>query len=150
MSTSEYSKDLIGPSENDPFIQAVTPEIEKTAEGSEGSQARIERNKIGITAHTKVGDVGLTQTKSKNYNPGAPELLQSDTRINYSKNFEVGEGGNLNIYGSKGINKSEYSGHGDSKKQQGTFSLGAKFTHRFNHGGEVEVGKGKDYIKDLI
>jgi hypothetical protein len=150
MSTADYTKDLVGPSEDGPFIQGITPEVEKTVEGSDGSQARVERNKMGITAHTKAGDIGLTQIKSKSYNPGSPELAQSDTKVNYSKNFEIGDSGNLNIYGSKGVSKSEYSGYGESKKSQGTFSLGAKFTHKFNHGGEIEIGKGKDYIKDLI
>ena len=130
-----------------PFLEGITPEIEKSAEGAEGSQVRFEKERAGLTAHTKVGDIGISKSKTKSYNPGNPELKQSDTRINYSKNFELGESGNLNVYGSKGISKSEYSGYGDSKKSQGTFSVGARYTHKFNKGGLLKQGKPKVAIK---
>ena len=56
-----------------PFLQGVTPEIERSAEGVEGSQSRIEKDKAKVTAHTKAGNIGIGRTESKIYQgPGTP------------------------------------------------------------------------------
>ena len=134
-----------------PFLKAITPEIERSAEGAEGSQARIERDKAKVTAHTKAGNIGIGRTESKIYQgPGTPELKQREDKISYDKNFKVNDSTDVVLYGEKGISKSEYSGYGDTKKSQGTFRVGAKATMKFEKGGAVEIGKGKDYIKDLL
>ena len=134
-----------------PFLQGVTPEIERSAEGAEGSQARIERDKAKITAHTKVGNIGIGRTESKIYQgAGTPELKQREDKVTYDKNFRVNDSTDVLLYGERGVSKSEYSGYGDSKKSQGTFRVGAKATMKFEKGGAVEIGKGKDYIKDLL
>jgi len=134
-----------------PFLQGVTPEIERSAEGAEGSQARIERDKAKITAHTKAGNIGIGRTESKIYQgPGTPELKQREDKISYDKNFNVNDSTDVLLYGEKGRSKSEYSGYGETKKSQGTFRVGAKATMKFEKGGAVEIGKGKDYIKDLL
>ena len=132
-----------------PFLQGITPEIERSAEGAEGSQARIERDKAKITAHTKAGNIGIGRTESKIYQgSGAPELKQKEDKITYDKNFKVNDSTDVLLYGEKGKSTSGYSGYGD--KTQGTFRVGAKATMKFEKGGSVEIGKGKDYIKDLL
>jgi len=134
-----------------PFLQGVTPEIERSAEGVEGSQSRIEKDKAKVTAHTKAGNIGIGRTESKIYQgPGTPELKQREDKISYDKNFKVNDGTDVLLYGEKGRSKSEYSGYGETKKSQGTFRIGAKATMKFEKGGSVEIGKGKDYIKDLL
>ena len=134
-----------------PFLQGVTPEIERSAEGVEGSQSRIEKDKAKVTAHTKAGNIGIGRTESKIYQgPGTPELKQREDKISYDKNFKVNDSTDVLLYGEKGISKSEYSGYGDTKKSQGPFRVGAKATMKFEKGGSVVIGKGKDYIKDLL
>jgi len=132
-----------------PFLQGITPEIERSAEGAEGSQARIEKDKAKITAHTKAGNIGIGRTQSKIYQgSGAPELKQKEDKITYDKNFKVNDSTDVLLYGEKGKSTSGYSGYGD--KTQGTFRVGAKATMKFEKGGAVEIGKGRDYIKDLL
>jgi len=148
---SEPKKMSGGGDAQGPFLQGVTPEIERSAEGAEGSQARIERDKAKITAHTKAGNIGIGRTESKIYQgAGAPELKQKEDKVTYDKNFKVSDSTNVLLYGEKGRATSQYSGYGDSKKSQGTFRVGAKATMNFEKGGAVEIGKGKDYIKDLL
>ena len=108
-----------------------------------------ERDKAKITAHTKAGNIGIGRTESKIYQgSGAPELKQKEDKITYDKNFKVNDSTDVLLYGEKGKFTSGYSGYGD--KSQGTFRIGAKATMKFEKGGAVQIGKGKDYIKDLL
>ena len=129
MSSSEYIKDLVGPVDVTPRVEAGT-RFENATE--------IKDKVVGVNIDSKFGNIDISKKKEDISYPGGSAKVSS-TGINYRKDFESGFGAEA------GITKRD-SDFGKSTDKRAI----VRYKKTFNKGGSVEVGKGKDYIKDLI
>jgi hypothetical protein len=129
VSSSEYIKDLVGPVDVTPRVEAGT-RFENATE--------IKDKVIGVNIDSKFGNIDITKKKEDINYPGGSDKVSS-TGIQYRKDFESGFGAEA------GITKRE-SEFGKSTDKRAV----VRYKKTFTKGGSVEVGKGKDYIKDLI
>ena len=129
MASSEYIKDLVGPVDVTPRVEAGT-RFENATE--------IKDKVIGVNIDSKFGNIDISKKKEDISYPGGSTKVSS-TGINYRKDFESGFGAEA------GITKRD-SDFGKSTDKRAI----VRYKKTFKSGGSVEVGKGKDYIKDLI
>ena len=129
MASSEYIKDLVGPVDVTPRVEAGT-RFENATE--------IKDKVIGVNIDSKFGNIDISKKKEDINYPGGSAKVSS-TGINYRKDFESGFGAEA------GITKRD-SDFGKSTDKRAI----VRYKKTFKSGGAVEVGKGKDYIKDLI
>ena len=130
MSSSEYIKDLVGPVD-------VTPRVEAGTRYENATE--IKDKVIGVNIDSKFGNIDISKKKEEISIPGKTDRASS-TGIQYRKDFESGFGAEA------GVTKrdSETFGKGTDKR------VVVRYKQTFTTGGSVEMGKGKDYIKDLI
>lgn len=154
------------PEEEDRFLRGVSPYIEKSGEGQEGSYSKISRERAGIDFDTKIGNIGLGGSKSVTSNAGMPNLIQKNIGATYNKEIPIDENSKLGFFGGYGKQTSEVQGFDDSKRKMDTYNLGARYTYRFGQnkksGGLAKQGKFKytkggfeeanyqDYVEELI
>ena len=129
MSSSEYVKDLLGPVDVTPRVEAGT-RFENATE--------IKDKVVGVNIDSKFGNIDITKKKEDINYPGGSEKVNS-TGIQYKKDFESGFGAEAGI-----TKRNMETGKSTDKRAV------LRYKQTFKSGGEVEVGKGKDYIKDLI
>ena len=129
-SQSEYIKDLIGPT-------TVTPRVEGGTRQESG--AIIQDKGVGVNIESKFGNFDISKKEEKITSPRGEQKIDSTTGA-YEKKFESGIG----IKGS--ITKRDPEGFKKETDKRATIS----YQKNFNKGGSVEIGKGKDYIKDLL
>lgn len=127
---SKYVSDLIGPT-------TVTPRVEGGTRTEGG--ATIKDKGVGLNIGSKLGNIDISKKEEKIKFPGGEQTIDSITGA-YEKNFESGFG----IRGS--VTKRSPEGYKNEIDKRLTLSL----KKDFNKGGAVEIGKGKDYIKDLL
>lgn len=152
--------------DQDSFLRGVSPYIEKSGEGQEGSYGKIAREKIGVDFDTKLGNVGLGYTKSTTSAMGNPDLIQKNIGATYRKEIPLDESGKIDIYGGLGQQSSQMAGYDETKRKMGTYNVGARYTYNFGSGkvtggltekgkfnyvkGGFEEGNFQDYINELI
>jgi hypothetical protein len=126
---NSYFSDLVGPVD-------VTPRVETGTRFENATE--IKDKVIGVNINSKLGNVDITKKKEDISYPGGSEKVSS-TGIQYRKDFESGFGAEA------GITKrdSEFSKSTDKRAV-------IRYKKTFVGGGEVELTKGKDYIKDLL
>ena len=129
MSSSEYIKDLVGPVDVTPRVEAGT-RFENATE--------IKDKVVGVNIESKFGNIDISKKKEDINSPMGTDKVSSKG-IRYTKDFESGFGAEA------GITKRD-SDFGKSTDKRAI----VRYKKTFNKGGSVEVGKGKDYIKDLI
>jgi hypothetical protein len=130
MSSSEYIKDLVGPVD-------VTPRVES---GTRVENATEIKDKVfGVNIESKFGNIDISKKKEDISSPMGTDKVSSKG-IRYTKDFESGFGAEA------GITKRDSEAFGKATDKRAV----VRYKQTFAHGGEVEVGKGKDYIKDLI
>jgi hypothetical protein len=129
MSSSEYVKDLLGPVDVTPRVEAGT-RFENATE--------IKDKVVGVNIDSKFGNIDITKKKEDINYPGGSEKVSS-TGIQYKKDFESGFGAEAGV-----TKRNMETGKSTDKRAV------LRYKQTFTKGGEVEVGKGKDYIKDLI
>jgi hypothetical protein len=129
MSSSEYVKDLLGPVDVTPRVEAGT-RFENATE--------IKDKVVGVNIDSKFGNIDITKKKEDINYPGGSEKVSS-TGIQYKKDFESGFGAEAGV-----TKRNMETGKSTDKRAI------LRYKQTFTKGGEVEVGKGKDYIKDLI
>jgi hypothetical protein len=130
MSSSEYIKDLVGPVDVTPRVEAGT-RFENATE--------IKDKVIGVNIESKFGNIDISKKKEDISSPMGTDKVSS-TGIRYTKDFESGFGAEA------GITKRDSEAFGKATDKRAV----VRFKQTFTKGGSVEVGKGKDYIKDLI
>ena len=130
MSSSEYIKDLVGPVDVTPRVEAGT-RFENATE--------IKDKVIGVNIESKFGNIDISKKKEDISSTMGTDKVSS-TGIRYTKDFESGFGAEA------GITKRDSEAFGKATDKRAV----VRYKQTFAHGGEVEVGKGKDYIKDLI
>jgi len=126
---NSYFSDLVGPVD-------VTPRVE-TGTRFENA-AEIKDKVIGVNINSKFGNLDISKKKEDISYPGGSEKVSS-TGIQYRKDFESGFGAEA------GITKRD-SEFGKSTDKRAV----VRYKKTFVGGGEVELTKGKDYIKDLL
>ena len=129
---SKYVSDLIGPTK-----VTVTPRVESGTRTEGG--ATIKDKGAGLNIGGPFGNIDISKKEEKIKFPGGEQTVDS-TRGAYVKKFESGVG----IEGS--ITKR--SPQGSEKETDKRVVLSYEKT--FSKGGAVEIGKGRDYIKDLL
>jgi len=130
MSSSEYIKDLVGPVD-------VTPRVES---GTRVENATEINDKVfGVNIESKFGNIDISKKKEDISSPTGTDKVSSKG-IRYTKDFESGFGAEA------GITKRDSETFGKATDKRAV----VRYKQTFAHGGEVEVGKGKNYIKDLI
>ena len=129
MSSSEYVKDLLGPVDVTPRVEAGT-RFENATE--------IKDKVVGVNIDSKFGNIDITKKKEDINYPGGSEKVSS-TGIQYKKDFESGFGAEAGV-----TKRNMETGKSTDKRAV------LRYKQTFTKGGEVEVGKGKDYIKDLL
>ena len=127
---SKYVSDLIGPT-------IVTPRVEGGTRQESG--AIIKDKGVGINIESKLGNFDISKKEEKITSPRGDLKIDSTTGA-YEKKFESGVG----IRGS--VTKRSPEGGRNETDKRATLS----YQSTFNKGGSVEIGKGKDYIKDLL
>ena len=127
---SKYVSDLIGPT-------TVTPRVEGGTRQESG--AIIQDKGVGINIGGKFGNIDISKKEEKIKFAGGEQKIDSTTGA-YQKKFESGVG----IQGS--ITKRSPEGGRKQTDKRATLS----YEKTFSKGGSVEIGKGKDYIKDLL
>jgi len=127
---SEYVSDLIGPT-------TVTPRVEGGTRQESG--AIIKDKGVGINIGGKFGNIDISKREEKIKFVGGEQKIDSTTGA-YQKKFESGVG----IQGS--ITKRSPEGGRKQTDKRATIS----YEKTFSKGGAVEIGKGRDYIKDLL
>ena len=127
---SKYVSDLIGPT-------TVTPRVEGGTRQESG--AIIQDKGVGINIGGKFGNIDISKKEEKIKFPGGEQKIDSKTG-SYNKKFESGVG----IQGS--ITKRSPEGY----KKETDKRVVLSYESTFSKGGSVEIGKGKDYIKDLL
>jgi len=127
---SEYVSDLIGPT-------TVTPRVEGGTRQESG--AIIQDKGVGINIGGKFGNIDISKKEEKIKFAGGEQKIDSTTGA-YRKKFESGFG----IEGS--ITKRSLEGGRKQTDKRATIS----YEKTFRKGGAVEIGKGRDYIKDLL
>ena len=128
---SEYVKDLIGPT------TVITPRVEGGTRTEGG--ATIKDKGVGLNIGGNFGNIDISKKEEKIKFPGGEQTIDSITGA-YEKKFESGVG----IRGS--VTKRSPEGGRKETDKRATLS----YQSTFNKGGAVEIGKGKDYIKDLL
>ncbi len=128
---SEYVKDLIGPK------TVITPRVEGGTREERG--VVIQDKGVGINIGSGLGNIDISRKEEKFKGPYGEGKVESTTGA-YKKKFESGIG----LEGS--ITKR--SPQGSSKETDKRILL--SYERTYSKGGSVEVGKGKDYIKDLL
>ena len=136
--------------DQDSFLRGVSPYIEKSGEGQEGSYGRIAKEKAGVDFDTKLGNIGLGYTKSTSSSMGNPDLIQKNLGATYRKEIPLDESGKVDIYGGLGKQTSQMAGYDETRRKMGTYNVGARYTYNFG-GGKIQGGlseKGKfNYVK---
>ena len=130
MSSSEYIKDLVGPVDVTPRVEAGT-RFENATE--------IKDKVVGVNIDSKFGNIDISKKKEDISSSMGTDKVSS-TGVRYTKDFESGFGAEA------GITKRNSEAFGKATDKRAVI----KYKQTFTKGGEVEVGKGKDYIKDLI
>ena len=130
MSSSEYIKDLVGPVD-------VTPRVEAGTRYENATE--IKDKVIGVNIDSKFGNIDISKKKEDISSPMGTDRVSS-TGIQYRKDFESGFGAEA------GITKRGSETFGKATDKRAVI----RYKQTFTTGGSVEVGKGKDYIKDLI
>ena len=130
MSSSEYIKDLVGPVDVTPRVEAGT-RFENATE--------IKDKVVGVNIESKFGNIDISKKKEDINSPMGTDKVSSKG-IRYTKDFESGFGAEA------GITKRDSEAFGKATDKRAVI----RYKQTFTKGGEVEVGKGKDYIKDLI
>ena len=130
MSSSEYIKDLVGPVDVTPRVEAGT-RFENATE--------IKDKVIGVNIESKFGNIDISKKKEDISSTMGTDKVSS-TGIRYTKDFESGFGAEA------GITKRDSEAFGKATDKRAV----VRYKKTFTKGGLVEVGKGKDYIKDLI
>jgi hypothetical protein len=130
MSSSEYIKDLVGPVDVTPRVEAGT-RVENATE--------IKDKVVGVNIESKFGNIDISKKKEDISSPMGTDKVSSKG-IRYTKDFESGFGAEA------GITKRDSEAFGKATDKRAVI----RYKQTFTKGGEVEVGKGKDYIKDLI
>ncbi len=130
MASSEYIKDLVGPVDVTPRVEAGT-RFENSTETKDKT--------IGLNINSKLGNIDISKKKEDIRSTMGTDKASS-TGVRYSKDFNSG----LGI--EAGINKRDSEVFGKATDKRAV----VRFKSTFKSGGSVEVGKGKDYIKDLI
>ena len=130
MSSSEYIKDLVGPVDVTPRVEAGT-RFENATE--------IKDKVIGVNIESKFGNIDISKKKEDISSTMGTDKVSS-TGIRYTKDFESGFGAEA------GITKRDSEAFGKATDKRAV----VRYKKTFTKGGSVEVGKGKDYIKDLI
>jgi hypothetical protein len=130
VSSSEYIKDLVGPVD-------VTPRIETGTRVDNATE--IKDKVIGVNIDSKFGNIDISKKKEDISSPMGTDKVSS-TGVRYSKDFESGFGAEA------AITKRESEAFGKATDKRAV----VRYKKTFTKGGSVEVGKGKDYIKDLI
>ena len=126
---NSYFSDLVGPVD-------VTPRVETGTRFENATE--IKDKVIGVNIESKFGNIDISKKKEDISYPGGSEKVSS-TGIQYKKDFESGFGGEA------GITKRD-SEFGKSTDKR----VLVRYKKTFVDGGEVELTKGKDYIKDLL
>jgi hypothetical protein len=126
---NSYFSDLVGPVD-------VTPRVETGTRFENATE--IKDKVIGVNINSKFGNVDISKKKEDINYPGGSEKVSS-TGIQYRKDFESGFGAEA------GITKRD-SEFGKSTDKRAI----VRYKKTFVGGGEVELTKGKDYIKDLL
>ena len=130
MSSSEYIKDLVGPVDVTPRVEAGT-RVENATE--------IKDKVVGVNIESKFGNIDISKKKEDISSPMGTDKVSSKG-IRYTKDFESGFGAEA------GITKRDSETFGKATDKRAVI----RYKQTFTKGGSVEVGKGKDYIKDLI
>ena len=130
MSSSEYIKDLVGPVDVTPRVEAGT-RVENATE--------IKDKVVGVNIESKFGNIDISKKKEDINSPMGTDKVSSKG-IRYTKDFESGFGAEA------GITKRDSEAFGKATDKRAV----VRYKQTFTKGGSVEVGKGKDYIKDLI
>lgn len=130
MSNSEYIKDLVGPVDVTPRVEAGT-RFENATE--------IKDKVVGVNIESKFGNIDISKKKEDISSPMGTDKVSSKG-IQYRKDFESGFGAEA------GITKRDSEAFGKATDKRAVI----RYKQTFTTGGSVEVGKGKDYIKDLI
>jgi len=130
MSSSEYIKDLVGPVDVTPRVEAGT-RFENATE--------IKDKVVGVNIESKFGNIDISKKKEDISSPMGTDKVSSKG-IQYRKDFESGFGAEA------GITKRDSEAFGKATDKRAVI----RYKQTFTTGGSVEVGKGKDYIKDLI
>jgi len=130
MSSSEYIKDLVGPVDVTPRVEAGT-RFENATE--------IKDKVVGVNIESKFGNIDISKKKEDISSPMGTDKVSSKG-IRYTKDFESGFGAEA------GITKRDSEAFGKATDKRAVI----RYKQTFTTGGSVEVGKGKDYIKDLI
>jgi hypothetical protein len=130
MSSSEYIKDLVGPVD-------VTPRIETGTRVENATE--IKDKVVGVNIESKFGNIDISKKKEDINSPIGTDKVSSKG-IRYTKDFESGFGAEA------GITKRDSEAFGKATDKRAV----VRYKQTFTKGGSVEVGKGKDYIKDLI
>ena len=152
--------------EEEGFLRGVSPYIEKSGEGQEGSYSKISRERAGIDFDTKIGNIGLGASKAVTSSSGMPDLIQKNIGATYNKQIPIDEGSKVDLYGGYGKQSTKVEGFDDSKRKMGTYNVGARYTYRFGQGkksgglakqgkfkytkGGFEEGNYQDYVDELI
>jgi hypothetical protein len=152
--------------EEEGFLRGVSPYIEKSGEGQEGSFSKISRDRAGVDFDTKIGNIGLGISKATTSNVGGPDFIQKNIGATYNKQLPLGESSTVDLYGGYGKQSSQVQGYDDSKKNMNTYNVGARYSYRFggnkekggmvNEGrfkyvkGGFEEGNYQDYVDELI
>jgi len=129
-SQSEYIKDLVGPVD-------VTPRVETGTRVDNATE--IKDKTIGLNINSKLGNLDISKKKEDISYPGGSEKVNS-TGIQYKKDFDSG------FSVEAGINKKDSEAFGKATEKRGV----VRYKSTYVDGGEVELTKGKDYIKDLL
>jgi hypothetical protein len=130
VSSSEYIKDLVGPVDVTPRVEAGT-RFENATE--------IKDKVIGVNIESKFGNIDISKKKEDISSTMGTDKVSS-TGIRYTKDFESGFGAEA------GITKRDSEAFGKATDKRAV----VRYKKTFTKGGLIEVGKGKDYIKDLI
>jgi hypothetical protein len=129
---SKYVSDLIGPT-------IVTPRVEGGTRQESG--AIIQDKGAGINIESKLGNLDISKKVEKITSPRDEQKI-NNTTVAYEKKFESGIG----IKGS--VTKRDPDQGKNEIDKRVTLTYEKKFGKK--KGGLVEIGKGKDYIKDLL
>ena len=127
---SKYVSDLIGPVTLEPRVVGGT---------RQESGVTIKDKGAGLNIGGKFGNIDISRTEEKIKFPGGEQKIDSTTGA-YEKRFESGIGV------SARVTKREP----DQGKKQTDKRATISYQSTFSKGGSVEIGKGKDYIKDLL
>ena len=128
---SKYVSDLIGPNTK------VTPRVEGGTRQESG--AIIQDKVVGINIGGEFGNLDISKKQEKIKFDGGEQRIDSTTGA-YRKKFESGVG----IEGS--VTKRSPEGGRKQTDKRAVIS----YESTFSKGGAVEIGKGRDYIKDLL